>query len=90
MVPFFGSSVKTSVDTKVNENILDMLQGSHSVTIKKTEVAPLFKPEEQLQWIHGTPNMTDFYRSREMPAMTMTRITNGGSQSFTKASPVTG
>lgn len=75
MVPFFGSSVKhNGADSTVNENILDILQGSNSINIKKTEIAPLFKPEEHLQYINGTPNMNDFMQSRYVPSMSMNNV----------------
>jgi hypothetical protein len=36
-------------------------------TIKKIEQAPLFKPQENVQWAFGMPDMSDFYQSRQNP-----------------------
>jgi len=43
--------------------------GSGSQTIKKIEQAPLFKPEDNMQWAYGMPNQSDFYQSRVNPGM---------------------
>jgi hypothetical protein len=65
MVPFFGSKVtQSSVDN--NPYILDAMSGSGSQNIKKIENAPLFKPETNIQYANGTPNHTDFIRSRQV------------------------
>jgi hypothetical protein len=74
MVPFFGSKIKgASNDSNVNESILDNMQGSGSQWPKKVEQAPLFKPQENIQWAHGMPNESDFMQSRQMPS---TKIAN--------------
>jgi hypothetical protein len=65
MVPFFGSKVtQNSIDN--NPYILDAMSGSGSQNIKKIENAPLFKPETNIQYANGTPNHTDFIRSRQV------------------------
>lgn len=65
MVPFFGSKVtQNSVDN--NPYILDAMSGAGTQNIKKIETAPLFKPETNIQYAHGTPNQTDFIRSRQV------------------------
>jgi hypothetical protein len=70
MVPFFGSKVKGQVyNDTMAESILDNMTGSGSQTIKRVEQAPLFKPEDNVQWAFGAPNMSDFYQSRVNPAM---------------------
>ena len=64
-VPFFGSKIRGAApDFNNNETILDNATGSGSQTIKKTEQAPLFKPEDNVQWSSGAPNMNDFMQSR--------------------------
>ena len=75
MVPFFGSQLRT-VRTEANstESILDNYTGSGSQIIRKTERAPLFAPQENYQWAHGTPNNTDFYLSRQVPSMKMSNV----------------
>jgi hypothetical protein len=70
MVPFIGSKIKGyEYNTNIGETILDNMVGSGSQVIKKIEQAPLFKPQENMSWTYGTPNNTDFYLSRENPAM---------------------
>jgi hypothetical protein len=69
MVPFFGSKVKGQIyNDTMAESILDNMTGSGSQTIKRIEQAPLFKPEDNVQWAFGAPNMSDFYQSRVNPA----------------------
>jgi hypothetical protein len=70
MVPFFGGKIKgNTYHENTNETILDNMIGSGSQIIKKIEQAPLFKPEENMQWAYGAPNNSDFYQSRVNPAM---------------------
>ena len=70
MVPFNGGKVKgRTYDVNINESVLDNMVGSGSQTIKKIEQAPLFKPEENMQWAYGMPNQSDFYQSRVNPGM---------------------
>jgi hypothetical protein len=75
MVPFFGSSVKQNTRAlNNNESRLDNLNGSGSQIIHKKEIAPLFKPEENVQWGHGMPNQSDFIQSRVNPSMSMNNV----------------
>lgn len=70
MVPFNGGKVKgQTYDMNITESVLDNMNGSGSQTIKKIEQAPLFKPEENMQWAYGMPNQSDFYQSRVNPGM---------------------
>jgi len=70
MMPFNGGKVKgRPYNLNVSESVLDNMIGSGSQTIKKIEQAPLFKPEENMQWAYGMPNQSDFYQSRVNPAM---------------------
>ena len=70
MKPFFGGKVKGyTYDTQIAETVLDNMIGSGSQVIKKIEQAPLFKPEQNMQWTYGAPNNTDFYQSRVNPGM---------------------
>jgi hypothetical protein len=70
MMPFNGGKVKgRTYDMNVAESVLDNMIGSGSQTIKKIEQAPLFKPEDNMQWAYGTPNQSDFYQSRVNPGM---------------------
>jgi hypothetical protein len=70
MIPFNGGKVKgRTYDVNITESVLDNMIGSGSQVIKKIEQAPLFKPEENMQWAYGMPNQSDFYQSRVNPAM---------------------
>jgi len=70
MVPFNGGKVKgRTYDVNINESVLDNMVGSGSQVIKKIEQAPLFKPEDNMQWAYGMPNQSDFFQSRVNPAM---------------------
>jgi hypothetical protein len=70
MIPFYGGKIKGQVyDVNIAETILDNMNGNGSQMIKKIEQAPLFKPQENMQWAYGAPNMSDFYQSRVNPGM---------------------
>jgi len=75
MVPFFRGSLRGgTTDLYSNESRLDNMQGIGSQYIKKQEVAPLFKPQESMQFPHGMPNNSDFYQSRVNPSNRMANI----------------
>lgn len=68
MVPFNGGKPKGQIYNNNNaETILDNYVGNGSQVIKKIEQAPLFKPQENVQWTYGMQNMSDFYQSRQNP-----------------------
>ena len=68
MVPFVGGKIKGQVyNENMAESILDNMAGTGSQTIKKMEQAPLFKPQDHVQWPNGAPNMSEFYQSRVNP-----------------------
>ena len=68
MVPFNGGKTQGQHYNNNNaETILDNYVGNGSQVIKKTEQAPLFKPQENIQWTFGAPDMSDFYQSRQNP-----------------------
>jgi hypothetical protein len=70
MIPFYGAKIKGQVyNNDMAETILDNMIGSGSQVIKKIEQAPLFKPEDNVQWAFGAPNSSDFYQSRVNPGM---------------------
>lgn len=75
MVPYFGGKIRgRGADLNTSEGVLDNMSGAGSQIIKKKEVAPFFKPEDNVQWANGTPNNTDFYRSRINPSMSMNNV----------------
>jgi hypothetical protein len=70
MVPFNGGKPKGQIYNNNNaEAVLDNYIGSGSQTIKKIEQAPLFKPQDNVQWAYGAPNMSDFMQSRVNPTL---------------------
>jgi hypothetical protein len=67
MVPYFGKTKNIGdslKDLNHSEQILDHAVGSGSLKITKDASAPLFKPQDNVQWSHGAPNQSDFYQSR--------------------------
>ena len=70
MIPFTGSKPQGQVYNNNNaQTILDNYAGAGSQVSKKIEQAPLFKPQENIQWTNGAPNMNDFYQSRVNPVL---------------------
>ena len=70
MVPFYGAKMRgQTYNNNTSESVLDNMIGAGSQVISKVEQAPLFKPENNIQWTTGAPNMTDFYQSRQNPAL---------------------
>jgi hypothetical protein len=74
MQPFFGSTVKQRSYKTDDQSILDNKVGHGSHMYKKKEVAPLFKPEENMHWNHGMPNHSDFVQSRMNPSARMANV----------------
>ena len=75
MIPFNGGKVKgRDYNANVTESILDNYIGSGSQIIKKIEQAPLFKPEDNMNWTYGMPNQSDFYQSRVNPGMKINNV----------------
>jgi len=70
MTPFYGAKIKgNTYNVPIAESVLDNMTGSGTHVIKKIEQAPLFKPEQNVQWTYGMPNQSDFYQSRVNPGM---------------------
>jgi hypothetical protein len=70
MVPFYGAKMRgQTYNNNSSESVLDNMIGAGSQVMSKVEQAPLFKPENNIQWTNGAPNMTDFYQSRQNPAL---------------------
>jgi len=70
MVPFYGAKMRGQMYNSNNsESVLDNMIGAGSQVTSKVEQAPLFKPENNIQWTNGAPNMTDFYQSRQNNAL---------------------
>lgn len=74
MVPFSGGKVRGQIyNMNTAETRIDNMVGGGSQSIKKIEQAPLFAPQDNIQFANGTPNMSDFYQSRVNPG---TKIAN--------------
>ena len=75
MTPFYGGrSTQQTMEGQYSDSMLDNMTGGGSTATKKVEQAPLFKPEENVQWASGAPNATDFMQSRTNPGMYRTNI----------------
>ena len=62
MTPFYTTKMGSTLGAIPNDT-LDSMSGS-TKSIKKTEQAPLFKPQNDINWANGMPNMDEFYLSR--------------------------
>ena len=75
MVPFFGAKIRgASNDRNNTESILDNMQGQGSQYYRKQEQAPMFKPQEGMQYANGAPNMSDFMQARVNPSLRMANV----------------
>ena len=76
MQPFFGGKIRGSTSNmNNNESILDNKLGNGSQQISKSEIAPLFKPDENYNYINGMPSKTDFIQSRMNESNKMSNVT---------------
>lgn len=75
MQPFFGAKIRgRTSDYNSSETILDNQVGSGSQMFSKTESGPLFKPQQNYNYISGAPNQTEFIQSRVNPSMKMSNV----------------
>ena len=75
MVPYFGKTKNIGKELKNNtDSILDNTAGTGSLHITKSENAPLFRPQEHVQWANGSPNDSDFYQSRVNLSQNMNNV----------------
>lgn len=74
MTPYFGSKSHESYSSNALESTLDNYIGTGSQQIEKREQAPLFGPDNNVQWSNGMPNSTEFIKSRINPSTKMTGI----------------
>lgn len=76
MVPTFGKdkTLGNLPHRDQAESTLDTYTGSASLQIAKSEVAPMFKPQDNIQWANGSPDSSDFYQSRVNPALRMNNV----------------
>lgn len=68
MVPFYGAKIKGQMYNEATESQLDNMVGAGSQIIRKVEQAPLFEPKSDMQYPYGTPDMTEFFASRQVPS----------------------
>jgi len=75
MAPFFGAKIRgRTADANVQESVLDSMNGAGSQWVSKSEVAPLFKPQENYNYVYGTPNTSDVMQSSQMPSSNMANV----------------
>lgn len=76
MVPFFGARIRgATADSNTTESILDAKQGTGSQNFNKKESAPLFNPDQNMQFTHGMPNNSEFFQSRVNTGNNMANVT---------------
>jgi hypothetical protein len=75
MVPFFGAKIRgRTVDANATESVLDTFSGAGSQKIRKEERAPLFAPQNDINYVNGMPSVSDFIQSRVMPGNKMANV----------------
>ena len=76
MQPYFGAKIRGSTSNLDNtESLLDSKQGYGTQIFSKSEQAPLFKPDENVNLPYGTANNTNFIQSRMNESMKMNNVT---------------
>jgi hypothetical protein len=75
MQPFYGSKIKGLNIGDKNSSILDSKQGLGSQSFSKSEQGPLFKPDENVNFVNGVPNNSDFIQSRMNESMKISNVT---------------
>ena len=75
MVPFLGRTKAVGKEFREQtESGLDNRTGTGALQFVKSEVAPLFKPQENIEQPYGSKNMNDFYQSRVNASMNMHNV----------------
>jgi hypothetical protein len=75
MQHYYGGKLRGfSGDLNLTESILDSKQGNGSQQFSKSEIAPLFRPDENSHRPNGTPNNSDFIQSRMNESMKMSNV----------------
>ncbi len=76
MQHYYGAKITGPTNEFNNtESLLDLKQGNGSQSFSKSEQAPLFKPDENVNLSHGTANNTNFIQSRMNESMKMNNVT---------------
>lgn len=76
MQPYFGAKIRGATTGSNNtESILDNKLGTGSQQFSKSEIAPLFKPDENYNHNNGMPISTDFIQSRMNESNKMSNVT---------------
>ena len=76
MQHYYGGKLRGYTgDLNSTESILDSKQGNGSQQFSKSEIAPLFRPDENSHRPNGTPNNSDFFQSRMNESMKMSNVT---------------
>ena len=76
MTPYHSNKMSgPNVDaSNINESVLDNYLGNGTYQIEKTENAPLFSPENNVQNVYGVQNANDFYQSRVIPSQRVANV----------------
>tara|TARA_B100001769_G_scaffold221064_1_gene181333 strand:+ start:2008 stop:3813 length:1806 start_codon:yes stop_codon:yes gene_type:complete len=74
MKPFFGAKIRGTQKLDNTESILDSKQGYGSQSFSKSEQAPLFTPNENMNLTYGTQNNNNFIQSRINESMKMNNV----------------
>ena len=69
MVPFFGGSIRQSVDPNANRSILENFQGAQDYREPKNAIKPMFAQTKDTSFVYGTPNTNSMILDRFIPSM---------------------
>jgi len=69
MVPFFGGSMRQSVDPNANRSILENFQGAQDFRQPKNAIKPMFEQTKDISYVYGTPNTNSMVLDRYIPSM---------------------
>jgi len=64
MTPFFGGSIKQSVDENCNREMFENHTGTSDISHKKKEIGSLFKPEPNVSNAYGAGNLDGYMQDR--------------------------
>lgn len=72
MVPFFGGTATQSIDSNVNNHLMEKFTGVPDTYESKKEIDPMFKPQQNMGFVYGAPN----YNEREIEKIETPKIRN--------------
>lgn len=75
MVPFFGGSIKQSVDDTAHKQVFENMTGTNYNYQEKKEIKPMFEPKANFTNINGMQNFNQINRDRYYVSNIMNNVT---------------